>query len=120
MQPTNPSNFNNTYSPQKLPNFASDRPQHSPFAPPKAATQDNASQIQYDLPTASADIIQYMKKRPFTQYLGGIQFTYSLLQKKQGTFLLTNERFLMLKGHEYIAYARVFPQDKELPFKTYQ
>ena len=43
MQPTNPSNFNNTYSPQKLPNFASDRPQHSPFAPPKAATQDNAS-----------------------------------------------------------------------------
>jgi hypothetical protein len=33
---------------------------------------------------------------------------------------MTNERFLMLKGHESISYARVFPQDKELPFKTFE
>jgi hypothetical protein len=61
-----------------------------------------------------------MKKKPFTQYLGGIEFTYSLLPKKQDSFLLTNERFLMLKGHESISYARAFPQDKEVPFKTFE
>lgn len=33
---------------------------------------------------------------------------------------MTNERFLMLKGHESISYARIFPQDKELPFKTFE
>lgn len=26
----------------------------------------------------------------------------------------------MLKGHESISYARIFPQDKELPFKTFE
>jgi hypothetical protein len=72
MQPTNPNYFNNNYSPQKLPNFASDRPQQASFASPTAANQDNLGENHYDLPTTSADIIQYMKKRPFTQYLGGI------------------------------------------------
>jgi hypothetical protein len=26
----------------------------------------------------------------------------------------------MLKGHESISYARVFPPEKELPFKTFE
>lgn len=72
MQPTQHSYFNNNnYSPQKLPSFATEQSQQSPFTPPKAAF-DHQGELIYDLPSTSADIIQYMKKRPFTQYLGGI------------------------------------------------
>jgi hypothetical protein len=72
MQPTQSNYFNNNYSPQKTPNFALEQPQQTPFTPPKAANLDHPSEINYDLPTTSAEIVQYMKRRPFTQYLGGI------------------------------------------------
>jgi hypothetical protein len=50
-----------------------------------------------------------MKNRPYTQSLGGEELTYSILPKRQETFILTHERFLMLKGFNSISYARFFP-----------
>jgi hypothetical protein len=58
------------------------------------------------IPTTSAEIAAYMRKRPYTQMLGGDDFTFSVYPKKQASFIMTHERLLMLKGFEMIAYAR--------------
>ncbi len=98
-QTNNPSPFN---QPQN-------NPQQPPLTPPKAPEHDPDIEAPVQLPTTGPQIVEYMKKKPYTQFLSGVELTYSLLQKKQDTFLLTHERFLMLKGIESISYARVFP-----------
>ncbi len=58
-----------------------------------------------------------MKKKPYSQKIGNIDFTYSILSKKQQSFVGSNNRFLILKGIESIAYAREFPEKTiTLPF----
>jgi hypothetical protein len=59
-----------------------------------------------------------MKKSPFSQILDGVEVTYSILSKKQSTFIMTNDRFLFLKGIETISYAREFPPKTVLPLKS--
>lgn len=39
---------------------------------------------------SSAQILLDMKKKPFTQMIHGVEYTYSILSKKQQTFVLTN------------------------------
>lgn len=39
----------------------------------------------------------------------GEEITYSVLPKKQQTFVMTHDRFLLLKGNDIIGYAREFP-----------
>ncbi len=48
-------------------------------------------------------------KKPFSQIIKGTEYTYSIVSKKQKTFVLTNDRFLILKGVEMIGYARGLP-----------
>ena len=40
----------------------------------------------------------HIEKKPFTQKIRGIDYTYSLLPKKQRTFVFTNDRFLLVRG----------------------
>jgi hypothetical protein len=70
------------------------------------------------MPVSSAEIKAYIKKKPYTQTLGGQEFTYSLLPKKQQTFVMTHDRFLLLKGTDLIGYARELPEKIELPFRS--
>lgn len=58
----------------------------------------NKLQNHDSLELSSAQILLAMKKKPFTQMIHGVEYTYSILSKKQQTFVLTNERFLVLKG----------------------
>lgn len=64
----------------------------------------------------SNEIIAYMKKNPYSQKIGNVEYTYSLLSKKQESFVLSHDRFLYLKGYESISYAREFDAKKTLPF----
>jgi hypothetical protein len=57
-----------------------------------------------------------MKKKPYTQFLAGEEFTFSVLPKKQSTFFMSHERLLMMKGCDLLCYAREFPAGKQLPF----
>jgi hypothetical protein len=61
---------------------------------------------------------RHIEKKPFTQRLGLIDYTYSIIPKKQKTFVLTNERFLMVSGIESISYAKAFPDNVPLPFRS--
>lgn len=65
----------------------------------------------------SAQILQLIKKKPYSQLIAGVEYTFSILKKKQKSFVGTNDRFLVLKGIESLAYARVFPENTELPVK---
>ena len=47
---------------------------------------------------SSIQILQAMKKRPYSQIINGVEYTFSILNKKQQTFVMTHERFLILKG----------------------
>jgi hypothetical protein len=47
----------------------------------------------------SNETIAYMKKKPYSQKIGNIEYTYSLLSKKKETFVGSNNRFLYLKGY---------------------
>lgn len=40
-----------------------------------------------------------MKKKPYNQKIGNIEYTYSLLSKKQASFVMAHDRFLYLKGY---------------------
>ena len=58
-----------------------------------------------------------MKKKPYTQKIGTIDYTYSILSKKKQSFMGANNRFLILKGLQSIAYAREFiEKTTPLPF----
>jgi hypothetical protein len=50
-----------------------------------------------------------IKNRPYTQNMNGVEVTYSILNKKQQTFVLTHPRFLYLNGIESISYASASP-----------
>lgn len=50
--------------------------------------------------------------------MNGIEYTYSIIPKKQKSFVLTNNRFLLLKSIDSISYAREFPSNAPLPFRT--
>ena len=65
---------------------------------------------------SSNEIIQAMRKRPYSQLLQDQEITYSVLCKKQQIFLFGNDRFLLLRGIDSISYAREFPQHQRLPF----
>ena len=45
-------------------------------------------------------------------------YIYGLLKKKNQSFVLTNERLLMLKGIKLIGYARNIPSETFLPFAS--
>jgi hypothetical protein len=66
----------------------------------------------------SAQIFELIKKKPYSQFMNGVELTYSILSKKQQDFIFSNDRFLILKGYEYIAYARTLPDNTPLPFRT--
>ena len=70
------------------------------------------------MPTSPEQIRQFIMKRPYTQTLEGEDFTYSILPKKQQSFVMTNDRFLLLKGIELLGYSKEFPKDKQLPFNS--
>ena len=71
-----------------------------------------------DTPTKPEEVKKFIMKRPYSQRLAGQEITYSILNKKQESFVLTHERFLILKGIESIGYAREFPEKQEVPFRT--
>lgn len=50
--------------------------------------------------------------------MNDIDYTYSIIPKKQKSFVFTNNRFLVLKGIESISYAREFPTNVPLPFRS--
>lgn len=58
------------------------------------------------MPTTSEGIRQFITKRPYTQTLDFEDITYSIIPKKQQSFVLTHDRFLLLKGIEILGYAR--------------
>ncbi len=60
----------------------------------------------------------HIEKKPYTQRMNDIDYTYSIIPKKQKNFVLTNNRFLVLKGIETISYARAFPDNVPLPFRS--
>jgi len=51
-----------------------------------------------NVPTNSAGLRQYITKLPHTENIDGEDITYSLIPKKQATFVMTHDRFLLLKG----------------------
>jgi hypothetical protein len=65
---------------------------------------------------SSNEIIAFMKKKPYTQKIGNVEYTYSLLSKKQASFVMSHDRFLYLKGYESISYAREFDAKTTLPY----
>lgn len=68
----------------------------------------------------SSEIIAFMKKKPYTQKIGNIEYTYSLISKKQASFVMAHDRFLYLKGYESISYAREFDPKSTLPYTEEQ
>lgn len=59
----------------------------------------NSSRVlESNLELSGPQIHSHIKKKPYTQLIKQIEFTYSILSKKQKTFVLTNDRFLYLKG----------------------
>ena len=70
------------------------------------------------VPTTSEGIRQFITKRPYTQTLDFEDITYSIIPKKQQSFLLTHERFLLLKGIEILGYARELTANQLLPFNS--
>lgn len=53
--------------------------------------QGQSNQGASDRPElSSTQILQVIRKRPFTQNIHGVEYTYSILNKKQQTFVLTN------------------------------
>lgn len=54
----------------------------------------------------SQQLKEKIRKKPFYEPIDNVQYTYSLLKKKNKSFFLTNERLLMLKGSQSIGYAR--------------
>ena len=49
-------------------------------------------------PPSTAEGLQNMRKHPYSQILNDVEITYSILCKKQQTFLFGNDRFLLLRG----------------------
>lgn len=74
-------------------------------------------QFEPDFSLSGPQIHSHIKKKPYTQLIKGVEYTYSILSKKQKTFVLTNERFLFIKGIESIAYARNLSDKAQLPFR---
>lgn len=68
------------------------------------------------IPTTSEGLKNFITKRPFTETIDGEDITYSIIPKKQASFVMTHDRFLLLKGIEILGYAREFPQGAQLPF----
>jgi hypothetical protein len=64
-------------------------------------------------------ILALMKKKPYSQQLGQTELTYSVLSKKQKSFVLANDRFLLLRGIDSLSYARAFPEATPLPFSDF-
>jgi hypothetical protein len=48
----------------------------------------------------------HIEKKPYTQKMNDIDYTYSIIPKKQKSFVFTHVRFLLLKSIESISYAR--------------
>jgi hypothetical protein len=69
-----------------------------------------------ELPTSPEQIRKFITVRPFTQTLDNEDLTYSIIPKKQQSFVMTHERFLLLKGIEILGYARELPEKQPLPF----
>ena len=42
------------------------------------------------LPQTHAEYLAYIKKKPYSQIIGGQELTYSLLPKKQKSFVMTH------------------------------
>jgi hypothetical protein len=70
------------------------------------------------MPTTPEGIRQFITKRPYSQTLDFEDITYSLIPKKQQSFVMTHERFLLLKGIEILGYAREFTSNQQLPFNS--
>lgn len=68
--------------------------------------------------TSNRKVRATIEKKPYSQDIQGIRYTYSILPKKQKAFVLTHERFLVIKGIEEISYAKEFPKGTTLPFKS--
>ena len=45
-------------------------------------------------------------KMPFTEQIDGQDITYSIIPKKQASFVMTHDRLLILKGFDWLGYAR--------------
>ena len=73
--------------------------QRNTYAPGQKTTVSPNIPFSLDLlPTTSEDIKQYIAKRPYTQKIGDEEVTYSIIPKKQSTFIMTHDRFLILKS----------------------
>lgn len=68
--------------------------------------------------SSSRKILSLIEKKPYSQDVQGVKYTYSILPKKQKAFVLTHDRFLVIRGIEEISYAKEFPKDAHLPFKS--
>ena len=66
----------------------------------------NNNEVSERMPYSSEEIKIYIKKKPYTQSIRGQEITYSILEKKQETFIMTHPRFLLLFGTEKIGYAK--------------
>ena len=69
-------------------------------------------------PTSSAGLRQHITKLPYTENIDGEDITYSVIPKKQQSFVMTHDRFLLLKGIEILGYARELDQRAQLPFHS--
>ncbi len=67
---------------------------------------------------SSSVLLQRIKKKPYTQTIDDTDYTYSILAKKQKTFVFTHDRFLILKGTDTLGYSNFMPEEGDLPFKT--
>lgn len=89
-----------------------------PLSPYKSI-QQQPKEAALNPPNNSGELLNHIKMNPYTQVLSGLELTYSVLPKKQQTLFGTNNRVLILKGLESIAYARELPANKQLPFNSF-
>lgn len=55
-------------------------------------TMDSQSNLQ------GTQLRTHIEKKPYSQIMNGIEYTYSIIPKKQKSFVFTNTRFLLLKS----------------------
>lgn len=81
----------------------------------KAMAQRESNDLSSNM-LSREEIFKIMRVKPVRQMINGVDYFYSLLAKKNKKFILTNMRFLLIKGIESISYARDPGKDIKVPF----
>lgn len=70
--------------------FGLNQPQQSQFNTNMQGPNQPSNEPPLPLPQTHAEYLAYIKKKPYSQIIGGQELTYSLLPKKQKSFVMTH------------------------------